>query len=107
MLPVVDLVFVFDEVSDGHFGWPDGLPKELESGFARGAVGFAVVDFAVGEDAVFPRGVATTRAGKDVVDVGFGEGELASGVLAASAIAFEESFEAEAEALERDAVEAG
>lgn len=71
MRPVVDLVLVFDEVSDGHFGWPDGLPKELESGFARGAVGLTVVDVAVGENAVFPRGIASTRAGKDVVDVGF------------------------------------
>ena len=60
MQPVVDLVLVFDEVSDGHFGWPDGLPKKLESGFARGAVSLAVVDFAVGEDAVFPGGVAAT-----------------------------------------------
>lgn len=60
MRPVVDLVLVFDEVGDGHFGWPDGLPKEFESGFARSAIGLAVVDFAVGENAVFPGGIATT-----------------------------------------------
>ena len=48
MGPVRDLVLVFDEVGDGHFGWPCGLTKELESGFARGAVGLAVVHIFVG-----------------------------------------------------------
>jgi len=68
--PVVDLVLVFDEVGEGHFGWPDGLPKEFESGFARSAVSLTVVDLAVGEDAVFPRSNASPRAGKNVIDIG-------------------------------------
>ncbi len=105
MRPVVDLVLVFDEVGDGHFGWPDRLPKKLESGFPRGAVGLAVVYFFVGEDAVFPGGFASTRAGKNVVHVGFGKGELSSGVLAASAVPFEESLQSELEPLSGHAVE--
>ena len=105
MQPVVDLVLVFDEVSEGHFGWPEGLPKKLESSFARGAVGFPVVDFFVREDAVFPGGRTTARAWEDVVDVGFREAEFFAGVLAAAAITLEEAWEAELEALARDAIE--
>ncbi len=105
MRPVVDLVLIFDELGDGHCGWPDGLPKELESGFTRGAVGFAVVDLAVGENAVFPGGGAAARAGLNVVDVGFGKGESSAGVLAAAAVPFEETLEAELEPLAWHAIE--
>lgn len=40
-----------------------------------------------------------------MVDIGFGEGELASGVLAASAVAFPKSAQSEAETLAGKAVE--
>ena len=104
-LPVFDLVFVFDELGEGHDGRLGGLFEEGEPGFARGAVGLLGVDFAVGEDAIFPGGFASAGAGDDVVDVGFGEGEFTPGVLAAAAIAFPKSAQSEAEALAGEAIE--
>ena len=104
-LPVFDLVFVFDELGQRFDGWSNGLFEEGESGFARGAVGLLRVDFSVGENAVFPGGFAAPGAGDDVVDVGFGEGEFAAGVLAATAVAFPKSAQSEAETLAGKAVE--
>lgn len=105
MLPVFDLVFVFDELGQRFDGWSVGLFEKGESGFARGAVGLLRVDLAVGEDAVFPGGFAPAGAGNDVVDIGFCESELAAGVLAAAAIALPKTTQSEAKTLAGKAVE--
>ena len=105
MLPVFDLVFVFDEVGQRHDGRSCGLFEKGESGFPGSPVGLAGVDLTVGEDAVFPGIFAAPGAGEDVVDVRFGEGQFPAGVLATSAIALPKSLQSEAKPLAWKSVE--
>ena len=90
---------------DQALGRPGRFGQQSKSGFFRSSVGFASVDIAVGDDTVFPRSGTTTRAGNDVVDVGFSQRELPTGVLAATTISLPKSPQSEAQPLPGNPVE--